>query len=38
MHKLLVAMVNNIGILVAAQVNLGIEKSLSLCIKGMYLK
>lgn len=38
MHKLLVTMVNNIGILIVAQINLGIEKSVLLCLEGMYLK
>ena len=38
MHKLLVTMVSNIGILITAQINLETEKSVLLCLEGMYLE
>ena len=38
MHKLLVTMMSNIGILITAQINIETEKSVLLCLEGMYLE
>ena len=37
-YKLLVTMASNIGILIIAQINLETEKSVLLCLEGMYLE